>query len=62
MLSWNRQQVTTFLTVVIVGLWIVTTVVRIWVPLDAAAILDSALPLVIGYYFVSKTTNGKAPA
>jgi hypothetical protein len=60
MMSWDRHQVTTFLTVVIVGLWIITFIVRIWVPLEQASILDSAMPLVIGYWFVANALkNGK---
>jgi hypothetical protein len=62
----NRLTVTTFLTLIVVGLWIVTVIVRIWVDIPAAAVLDSAMPLIIGYWFVSgaapkKNGNG-APA
>jgi hypothetical protein len=58
-LNLSRQQVVTLLTLVIVGVWIVTAVVRIWVPWPVANILDAAMPVVIGYYFVSKSANGK---
>jgi len=65
-LSWNRQQVTTFLTVVIVAFWIITAVVRIWVPWPVAHVIDAAMPVVVGYWFLSnaavkKNGNG-APA
>ena len=66
MLSWDRHQVTTFLTMVIVGLWIITFIVRVWVPLEQASILDAAMPLVIGYWFVAnalkKNGNGAKAA
>ena len=60
----DRQQVTTLLTVVIVAFWIITAVARIWIPFPAAAVLDSAMPLVIGYWFVSNagTKKNGAPA
>jgi hypothetical protein len=54
----NRQQVVTILTAVIVGLWIITAVVRIWISWPEAYVLDAAMPLVIGYWFVSNA-NGK---
>jgi len=57
-----NQRIITILTAAIVALWTVTAVVRIWQPWPAAAILDSAMPLVIGYWFVTNaaTKNGKA--
>jgi len=58
-LSWTRQQVTTFLTVVIVGLWIVTAVVRIWVTWPEAHVLDAAMPMIVGYWFLSNSTAKK---
>jgi hypothetical protein len=57
MLNMTRQQVTTLLTLFVCGLWFITAIVRIWLPFPSAYILDAAMPLVIGYYFVSK--NGK---
>lgn len=60
MLHWDRQVVTTFLTLVIVGVWIVTAVVRIWVPLlDAPHILDALMPMVCGYWFLSNAAAKK---
>jgi hypothetical protein len=57
MLHWDRQEVITFLTMVIVGVWIVTAVVRIWVSWPAAYVLDAAMPLVVGYWFVSNAVK-----
>jgi hypothetical protein len=51
-LSWTRQQVTTLLTLIIVLLWTITAVVRLWVPWPVANVLDAAMPLIIGYWFV----------
>jgi len=64
MLSWTRQQVTTALTLFVCVLWTITAIVRIWLPFPAGYVLDAAMPLVIGYYFVAKAANGKngAPA
>lgn len=63
----RQQQVTTLLTIAIVVLWLITAVVRIWVPWSVASVLDSAMPLVIGYWFVSnaspkKNGNGEGAA
>jgi hypothetical protein len=64
----DRQRVVTILTVVIVVFWMITAVVRIWQPWPAASIVDSAMPLVIGYWFVinaaakkNGTPTGKEP-
>jgi hypothetical protein len=57
MLSWTRHQVTTFLTLVIVGLWIVTAVTRIWIDWPAANVLDALMPVVCGFYFLSKSAE-----
>ena len=56
-LTLDRQTVTTLLTVVIVAFWIVTAVVRIWIAWPAAAVLDAAMPLVVGYWFVSNADD-----
>lgn len=59
------QRVTTILTAVIVAAWLVSAIVRIWIDWPPAAVLDSAMPLVVGYYFVAManaTKNGKATA
>jgi hypothetical protein len=53
----SRDLIVTALTGVIVGLWLVSAVVRIWHPWPEASVLDSAMPLVIGYYFISKPTK-----
>jgi hypothetical protein len=50
----DRQQMVNLLTVVIVAAWIATAVVRIWRPWPEAAILDAAMPLLIGYYFAAQ--------
>ena len=55
----SRQKITTWLTLVIVGLWIISFVVRFWTPIPVASVLDSAMPLVIGYWFVSGAATGK---
>ena len=60
MLSWNRQQVVTVLTLFVCALWTITAVVRIFHSWPAAYVLDAAMPLVIGYWFVTNATNGKA--
>ena len=62
MLSLNRQQVTTLLTLFLVVLWVITAIVRIWVPFPAAYILDGAMPLVVGYWFASKNGKNGVPA
>jgi hypothetical protein len=49
----DRQQMVNLLTVVIVAAWIATAVVRIWKPWPEAAILDSAMPLLIGWWFAA---------
>lgn len=55
----DRQQITNILTIVIVLVWIVTAVVRIWVDWPQAMILDSAMPIVIGYWFASSAMTSK---
>jgi hypothetical protein len=54
----DRAQVTNLLTLIIVAVWIATAVVRMFRPWPEAAIIDSAMPLVIGYWFAS-TAAGK---
>ena len=49
----DRHQVTTILTLIIVAVWIIGAVVRLFVPWPEMRVLDSALPLVVGYWFVS---------
>lgn len=49
----DRQEVTNILTLLIVGVWIITAVVRIWVDWPQAVILDSAMPIVLAYWFAS---------
>lgn len=60
----GRQRVVTILTIAIVVLWVASAIVRLWQPWPAAAILDSAMPLVIGYWFVSSALkrNGETKA
>lgn len=59
-LDLTKQQVTTMLTLFICALWTVTAVVRLWVPFPAAYVLDAAMPVVVGFWFLSKngTKNG----
>lgn len=57
-MRFDRQQVTTLLTLVIVGLWVITFVTRIWIDWPPASVLDAAMPLVLGYWFVSNAVNG----
>ena len=45
------------LTVIVVVVWIITAVIRIWVKWPEAAVLDAAMPLVIGYYFVAQAVR-----
>lgn len=49
----DRYVVTTLLTVVITAVWIISAVVRIWIEWPEAAILDSAMPVIVGYWFVT---------
>jgi hypothetical protein len=57
----SRELTVTALTGVIVVLWMVTAVVRIWHPWPEATVVDSAMPCVIGYWFVSNAKkNGAA--
>jgi hypothetical protein len=49
----SRQQITNLLTAVIVGAWVIFAITRIWVDIPQAIILDNAMPIVIGYWFVS---------
>ena len=53
----TSTSVATILTVVIVTLWIIGAIVRIWQPWPPAVVLDSAMPLVVGYWFVSNSTK-----
>jgi hypothetical protein len=53
-LDMTKQQVTTMLTLFVCGLWVITAAVRLWMPFPAAYILDAAMPVVIGFYFLSK--------
>jgi len=53
----SRELTVTALTGVIVVLWMVTAVVRIWHPWPEAAVMDSAMPCVVGYWFVSGTVK-----
>lgn len=57
--KFDRQQVTNWLTLIIVLVWIATAVVRIWVDWPEAAILDAAMPIVIAYYFASSALTKK---
>jgi hypothetical protein len=60
-LDMTKQQVTTLLTLFVCVVWVITAMARIWVPFPAAYVLDAAMPLVIGFYFISKNgtkTNG----
>ncbi len=56
-LDLTRQQVVTLLTLAIVGLWTLTAIVRLWMPFPAGSVLDAAMPLVVGFWFVSKTNE-----
>jgi len=60
--DFNRQRVITIITVMIVGLWIAATITRVFRPWPEAAILDAAMPSVIGYWFAASaiTKNGQA--
>jgi len=55
----NRQQIVTILTLFVCGLWTISAVVRIFHSWPEAYVLDAAMPLVIGYWFVSNAANGK---
>jgi hypothetical protein len=55
----DRQRITTIVALAIVAFWIVTAVVRIWVAWPAASVLDSAMPLVVGWWFVSSSSAKK---
>lgn len=57
--KYDRQQVTNFLTLLIVGVWIIFSIIRIWVDIPQAAVLDTAMPLVIGYWFTSSAITKK---
>lgn len=58
-MRFDRQAITNILTIVIVVVWIITAVVRIWVDWPQAVILDSAMPIVIGYWFASSAMTKK---
>ena len=58
-LELTRQQVITLLTLFVCVVWVITAVVRIWLPFPAAYLLDAAMPVVLGYYFLTKAANGK---
>jgi len=49
----TRQQVVTALTLVIVGFWLISAVVRLFIEWPGAAVLDSVMPAVVGYWFAS---------
>ena len=55
----DRQRITTIVALAIVAFWTVTAVVRIWIPWPVASVLDSAMPLVIGWWFVSSSATKK---
>ena len=55
----NQQQVTTWLTLVITGLWVISAVARIWVEFPAGYVLDAAMPMIVGFWFVSNSATKK---
>ena len=57
----NRQRITTILTAIIVAVWLVSAVVRIFHPWPEASVIDSAMPMVIGFWFFTgtKKDNGE---
>jgi hypothetical protein len=60
-LKLDRQQVTTLLTLFLVALWTITAVVRLWVPWPVAHVLDAAMPVLIGYWFLVNAGKNGAP-
>jgi hypothetical protein len=59
----TRDNLIAILTGVLVVAWICSAVVRIWVPWPEAAVLDGAMPLVIGFFFVhGGLKKGNAPS
>lgn len=55
-----KQQVINILTGIIVGFWIISAIVRLWIEWPEAAVLDSLMAPTIGYWFLSKSKNGAA--
>jgi len=57
-----KDKMITILTLIIVLLWVISAVVRIFQPWPIAGVLDSAMPLVIGYWFVNASSSKKNEA
>lgn len=54
----TRTKVITILTLIIVGVWLAIAVISLFFPLPEAGVLDSVVPLVIGYWFATKPEKG----
>lgn len=60
----GRQDVLNILTLVILGVWVITIVVRLWMPWPEATVADKAMLAATGYWFavqaLKKNGNGAA--
>jgi hypothetical protein len=45
-----------------VGFWIITAVVRLWMPWPEAHILDAAMAPIIGYWFLANSKKNGTTA
>ena len=59
MMATIQQSHVTVISLIIVGLWTVTAVVRIWVEWPAATVIDNLMPLVGAFWFAVTAANGK---
>lgn len=53
----DTKTVVTILTLVMVTLWVISAVVRIWVAWPEARVLDAIMPIIIGYWFLSNSSK-----
>lgn len=50
----RQERIVTVVTLLLVGLWIVVSIARLWKSIPPAVALDSVMPIVIGYWFAMK--------
>ena len=54
----QHQQFVNVMTVLLVVMWIISAIARIWIKWPEVAVLDSAMPSVIGYWFATNAVAG----
>jgi len=53
----KQERVVTLVTLLLVALWFVLSIARIWKNVPQAVALDSIMPIVIGYWFAMKKSG-----